>query len=334
MKTNYQQMMLDKYRISTVENTTIFQASNDLGIQIPQFCYNKRLVIAGNCRVCMVEVLNAPKPIVACSWPTMPNMQVYTSSPLVQKSREAVLEFILLNHPIDCPICDQGGECDLQSNSLVSGQATSRNFSYKNNKEDKLLGPIVKTVMHRCINCSRCVRFISQIGSFSLLGMVARGVTAEISAYKRTALKTEVAGNIADYCPVSGSNTAVQDQETADVVFVLAIAALALFVGSEYLQDGAVLCEEWIPDKEARAAAQGEFPIDWTGPPTVEGFKGTWANLVNMPTDAYLVVTGEATDFETYRLNSALFTVAMFAVFTTVGLMYMYPNGWVFKWNQ
>ena len=190
----------NKINVFTKEST-IFQCCTDLNIRIPAFCYNKKLNISGNCRACLVEVLNAPKPVVSCSVNVIENMSIYTNSPLVLKVRETVLELLLINHPIDCAICDQGGECDLQNKSMSYGNDFSRFYNKKSSVEDKAFGPLIKTVMVRCINCSRCVRFAHEIGLFYFFGMAGR--KSEITAYTPEIYKSELSGNCLDYCPVS-----------------------------------------------------------------------------------------------------------------------------------
>ena len=144
--------------------STVLQACENVGVEIPRFCFHERLLIAGNCRMCLVEIEpGPPKPQASCAMPVMPGMKVWTDTPLVKKAREAVLEFLLLNHPLDCPICDQGGECDLQDQSLVFGSDRSRFYEFKRGVEDKNFGPLVKTIMTRCIHCTRCVRFASEV---------------------------------------------------------------------------------------------------------------------------------------------------------------------------
>jgi len=189
-----------KVHINTTQ--TIFQICVNVGIYIPHFCYNERLPIAGNCRMCIVEVLKSPKPVVSCAVPVFENMAIFTESPLIQKARESILEFILLNHPIDCAVCDQSGECDLQEKSLQFGSDMSRTFIIKNSLEDKFLGPLVKTVMTRCISCTRCVRVFFKINRYFFLGMVGRGTFSSISTYLKLKLKSELSGNIIDFCPV------------------------------------------------------------------------------------------------------------------------------------
>jgi NADH dehydrogenase (ubiquinone) Fe-S protein 1 len=183
-------------------NLTILQACEKVNITIPRFCYHDKLSVAGNCRMCLVEVEKSPKPVASCAMPLMPNMVIYTDTPLVKKAREAVIEFLLINHPLDCPICDQGGECDLQDITLNYGSDRSRYFEFKRGVEDKECGPIIKTIMTRCIHCTRCIRFITEIAGTDYLGAFSRGTNTEIGTYINKFLKTELSGNLVDLCPV------------------------------------------------------------------------------------------------------------------------------------
>lgn len=176
-----------------------------VGINIPHYCYHKSLSISGNCRMCLIELANSPKPIVSCSMSaksSLMNNKIFTNSPLVKKARENVLEFLLLNHPLDCPICDQGGECDLQDQSFFFGLSKKRFYNYKRIVTDKNIGPIVKTVMTRCIHCTRCVRFASEIAGIDDLGMFGRGINSEIGTYVTKTFQSELSGNVIDLCPV------------------------------------------------------------------------------------------------------------------------------------
>ena len=178
----------------------------NLGIDIPHYCYHQALSISGNCRMCLVELKGSIKPIVSCSMSAKgslsPNTQLYTNSPLVKKARENVLEFLLLNHPLDCPICDQGGECDLQDQSLFFGFTKKRFYTLKRIVTDKNIGPVVKTVMTRCIHCTRCVRFATEIAGVEDLGVFGRGMNSEIGTYVDKAFQSELSGNVIDLCPV------------------------------------------------------------------------------------------------------------------------------------
>jgi NADH dehydrogenase (ubiquinone) Fe-S protein 1 len=183
--------------------SVIIQACAQAGVDIPRFCYHDRLGIAGNCRMCLVSVEKMPKLIASCAQPVMPGMRIFTNTPAVQKGREGVMEFLLANHPLDCVVCDQGGECDLQDQSMHFGSDRSRLTEYdKRAVEDKDLGPLVKTSMNRCIHCTRCVRFANEIAGMDELGTTGRGANMEIGTYIEKVLDNPLSGNIIDLCPV------------------------------------------------------------------------------------------------------------------------------------
>jgi len=184
------------------KNSTVLQACNNFKIEIPKFCFQENLQIAGNCRMCLVEIENSPKPIASCAMPVMPNMKIFTDTPLVQKARESVLEFLLINHPLDCPICDQASECDLQDQTMIFGSDRSRFFFKKRGVEDKYCGPFIKTIMTRCIHCTRCVRFANEICGIDNLGTTGRGNKTEINFYYPNIFNSEFSGNLIDLCPV------------------------------------------------------------------------------------------------------------------------------------
>ncbi len=184
------------------KNLTVLQACNTLKIEIPKFCFQENLQIAGNCRMCLVEIENSPKPVASCAMPLMNNMKIFTDTPLVQKARESVLEFLLINHPLDCPICDQASECDLQDQTLIFGSDKSRFFFKKRVVEDKYCGPFIKTIMTRCIHCTRCVRFANEICNIDNLGTTGRGNKTEINFYYQNIFNSEFSGNLIDLCPV------------------------------------------------------------------------------------------------------------------------------------
>ena len=188
--------------VSVEPGSTVLQACEELNIDVPRFCFHERLSVAGNCRMCLVEIEKQIKPIASCAMPVMPGMNIFTDTPLVKKAREGVLEFLLLNHPLDCPICDQGGECDLQDQSMIFGSDRSRFYELKRGVEDKNLGPLVKTVMTRCIHCTRCVRFATEVAGVETLGTTARGIDTEIGTYVDKPFVSELSGNIIDLCPV------------------------------------------------------------------------------------------------------------------------------------
>ena len=200
-KLNY--FYVNNIKINNIEkDKNIIEYIENLNIKIPHFCYHKNLSIAGNCRLCLVELKNSPKPLISCAMPISNNMEIFTNSFLVKKARENILEFLLLNHPLDCPICDQGGECDLQDQSLIFGINKKRFYSYKRSVTNKNLGPIIKTVMTRCIHCTRCVRFAKEIGGNEDLGVFGRGYFMEIGSYIEKIFNSEISGNVIDICPV------------------------------------------------------------------------------------------------------------------------------------
>jgi len=196
-------IIINGVKLNVKKNITVLQACNSLNIQIPKFCFQENLKIAGNCRMCLVEIKNSPKPVASCAMPVMPNMVIFTNTPLVQKARESVLEFILINHPLDCPICDQASECDLQDQTLIFGSDKSR-FFYKKKRsvEDKNIGPFIKTIMTRCIHCTRCVRFADEICRNDYFGTTGRGNFTEINFYDKNIFYSEFSGNLIDLCPV------------------------------------------------------------------------------------------------------------------------------------
>lgn len=195
-------VIVDGTDVFIKRGSTVLQACEAVGIEIPRFCYHERLSVAGNCRMCLVEIEKTPKPVASCAMPTMDGMKVFTNTPLVKKAREAVLEFLLLNHPLDCPICDQGGECDLQDQAMLFGSDRSRFYETKRGVEDKNCGPLIKTIMTRCIHCTRCVRFATEIAGVEELGTTGRGRETEIGTYIEKTFKSELSGNIIDLCPV------------------------------------------------------------------------------------------------------------------------------------
>jgi len=193
---------IDGLEIDVPAGATVLQAAELAGREIPRFCYHDRLSIAGNCRMCLVEVEKAPKPVASCAFPVAEGMVVKTDSPMVRQARRGVMEFLLINHPLDCPICDQGGECDLQDQSVAYGMDHSRYRENKRAVSDKYLGPLVKTVMTRCIQCTRCIRFAQEIAGVPELGATSRGETMEVTNYVERALTSELSGNLIDICPV------------------------------------------------------------------------------------------------------------------------------------
>jgi NADH-quinone oxidoreductase subunit G len=203
-------LIVDGQEIDVPPHYTLLQACEAAGAEIPRFCFHERLSIAGNCRMCLVELKGSPKPVASCAWGVRdcrpgPNGEppvVNTRTPMVKKAREGVMEFLLINHPLDCPICDQGGECDLQDQAMAYGVDSSRYQENKRAVEDKYIGVLVKTIMNRCIQCTRCVRFATEVAGVPELGAIGRGEDMEITTYLEQAMTSELQGNVVDLCPV------------------------------------------------------------------------------------------------------------------------------------
>ena len=194
---------VDGIELEVPQGATVLQACELAGKEIPRFCYHERLSIAGNCRMCLVEVApGPPKPQASCALPAADGQTIRTDTPMVKKAREGMMEFLLINHPLDCPICDQGGECDLQDQAIAYGRSGSRFEENKRAIDDKYMGPVIKTSMTRCIQCTRCIRFSSEVAGVDEIGMLYRGEDSQITSYLERAIGGELAGNLADVCPV------------------------------------------------------------------------------------------------------------------------------------
>jgi len=193
---------VDGIEVEVEPGLSVLQACEEAGAEIPRFCYHERLSVAGNCRMCLVEVEKSPKPVASCAMPVTDGMVVNTKSETVKRAREGVMEFLLINHPLDCPICDQGGECDLQDQAMAYGVDASRFDENKRAVEEKSMGPLVKTVMTRCIHCTRCVRFTTEVAGVAELGATGRGEDMEITTYLEQSLTSELSANVVDLCPV------------------------------------------------------------------------------------------------------------------------------------
>eukprot|EP00898_Chlorokybus_atmophyticus_P005067 jgi/Chlat1/5561/Chrsp369S05353 len=260
---DHMEVFVDGDSVQVPKGVTVLQACEAAGIDIPRFCYHQRLSIAGNCRMCLVEVEKSPKPVASCAMPAMPGMKIKTGTPLVKKAREGVMEFLLLNHPLDCPICDQGGECDLQDQSMIYGSDRGRFTEYKRSVVDKNLGPLVKTVMTRCIHCTRCVRFSAEVAGVEDLGMTGRGTNSEIGTYVERLMSSELSGNVIDLCPVgaltskpyafTARNWELKSTESVDVLDALGSNIRIDSRGSEVMRIlprlNENVNEEWISDK-------------------------------------------------------------------------------------
>ena len=193
---------VDGIEVEVEAGSTVLQACEAAGKEIPRFCYHERLSIAGNCRMCLVEMEKSPKPVASCAMPVIDGQVIKTNTPMVKKAREGVMEFLLINHPLDCPICDQGGECDLQDQAFNYGGGRSRYELNKRSVDQKYMGPLIKTHMNRCIHCTRCVRFSEEVAGVSEIGAINRGENMEITTFLENTIESEMSGNVIDLCPV------------------------------------------------------------------------------------------------------------------------------------
>ncbi len=256
-------LKINNKEIEVPEGFTVIQACEKAGIEIPRFCYHDKLKIAGNCRMCLVEMERAPKPVASCAQVAMEGMVIHTNTPLVKKAREGVMEFLLANHPLDCPICDQGGECDLQDQAMKYGKPESRYKEEKRAVKDKDFGPLIQTHMTRCIHCTRCVRFIEDIAGTYELGGIGRGEDVEITNYIEGGVKSELSGNIIDLCPVGAlkskpyefkaRNWELHRTESIDVMDAVGSNIIINTRGNEVMRilpyTNEDINEEWISDK-------------------------------------------------------------------------------------
>lgn len=318
------------------KNSTVLQACDAAGIDIPRFCYHQRLSIAGNCRMCLVEVEKVPKPVASCAMPAGPGMKIKTETPMVKKAREGVMEFLLINHPLDCPICDQGGECDLQDQAMIFGSDRSRFVENKRAVEDKNLGPLVKTVMNRCIHCTRCVRFASEVAGTSDLGVTGRGRDSEIGTYVEKLMVSELSGNVVDLCPVGALTSKpyaftarsweLKGTESIDVSDGLGANIRVDSRGSEVMRIlprlNEDVNEEWLSDK-------GRYQYDGLkrqrlDKPMVKGPKGlqpaTWSEALSAAAAALTSTPPAAIKAVAGRLADAESMVALMDLLRTLGV--------------
>ena len=269
-------LIIDGQEIEVEDGITLLQACEQAGVEIPRFCYHERLSIAGNCRMCLVEVAGMPKPQASCALGVNdlpPNRDgspkvVNTRSPMVKKAREGVMEFLLINHPLDCPICDQGGECDLQDQAMAFGGGGSRFALNKRAVEEKYLGPLIKTAMTRCIQCTRCVRFMTEVAGVEELGAIGRGEDMEITTYLEQGMLSELSANVVDLCPVGALTHApwafnarsweMRKTESIDVMDAVGSAIRVDVRGPEVMRilprNNDAVNEEWISDKTRHVA--------------------------------------------------------------------------------
>jgi len=312
---------------------TVLQVAELAGEEIPRFCYHERLSIAGNCRMCLVEVKpGPPKPQASCALPAAEGQEIFTKTPMVKKAREGVMEFLLINHPLDCPICDQGGECDLQDQAMGYGRDGSRYDENKRAVEEKAMGPLIKTVMTRCIQCTRCVRFITEVAGSPEIGLISRGEDVEITTYLGAAVTSELSANVIDLCPVGALTSKpyafearpweLKKTESIDVMDALGSAirvdsrgAAVLRVLPRVNED---VNEEWISDK-TRYAVDGLSrqrldrpyvrvggrlqPASWS-----QAFAAVAEKLKAASPDRVGVIAGDLQDAESLKATKDLFT--------------------------
>ena len=303
---------------------TVLQACEIAGIEIPRFCYHERLAIAGNCRMCLVQVEGGPpKPVASCAMPVADKMVIHTDTPMVKKAREGVMEFLLINHPLDCPICDQGGECDLQDQAMVYGKGNSRYKEHKRAVVDKYMGPLIKTHMTRCIHCTRCIRFSREVAGVDELGAIGRGEHMEVTTYVGKAITSEFSGNLADICPVGALTSRpyaykarpweIRKFESIDVMDAVGSNIRIDVKGREVMRILPILNEEineeWISDKtrysyDALKLQRLDAPmmkinghlqeVSWE-----EAFSDFEKQLSQISPDEIAVITGDMVDVET-----------------------------------
>ncbi|RZI98494.1 MAG: NADH-quinone oxidoreductase subunit G [Brevundimonas sp.] len=311
---------------------TVLQVAEQAGHEIPRFCYHERLSIAGNCRMCLVEVKpGPPKPQASCALPAAEGQEIFTDTPMVKKAREGVMEFLLINHPLDCPICDQGGECDLQDQSVGYGRDGSRYAENKRAVEEKNMGPTVKTFMTRCIQCTRCIRFITEVAGVPDIGMISRGEDAEITTYLEKNIDSELSGNVNDLCPVGALTHRpwqyhyrpweLKKTETIDVMDALGSNIRADAKGAEVMRilprvnEG--INEEWLSDV-SRYAVDGLQRQRLDQPYVRENGRlraATWDEALNVVADKLKaaaadrigVIAGDLQDAESMKAALDLF---------------------------
>jgi NADH-quinone oxidoreductase subunit G len=324
---------VDGIEVEFEPGMNVLQVAELAGKEIPRFCYHERLSIAGNCRMCLVEVKpGPPKPQASCALPAAENMEIFTDTPMVRKARHGVMEFLLINHPLDCPICDQGGECDLQDQAMGYGRDDSRYAENKRAVEEKFMGPLIKTVMTRCIQCTRCVRFITEVAGVPEIGLISRGEDVEITTYLDKAVTSELSANVIDLCPVGALTSKpyafnarpweLKKTESVDVMDALGSAIRVDARGSAVLRVlprvNEDINEEWISDK-TRYAVDGlsrqrlDRPYIRTGAGKLQ--PATWVEALDLVAsklkaakpDRIGVIAGDLQDAESMKAALDLF---------------------------
>src|SRR5580698_2869288 len=302
-------LTVDGIEVEVPAGATVLQACEAAGKEIPRFCYHERLSIAGNCRMCLVEVEKMPKPVASCGQPVAEGMVILTDTENVRKFQRGVMEFLLINHPLDCPICDQGGECELQDVALGYGRSVSRYTERKRVIADENIGPLVATEMTRCIQCTRCVRFTSEIAGTYELGGMSRGDNLQIGTYIGKTLETELSGNIIDVCPVGAlTNKPFQFQARAWELIAKPSIAYHDALGSnlwlhtrrgEVLRtvprDNETINECWLSDRD-RYSHQGMYAADRISAPEVkrngQWVTTTWDDALSAAVESLKAVPG------------------------------------------
>jgi NADH-quinone oxidoreductase subunit G len=324
-------LTIDGQQIEVPAGLTVLQACELAGAEIPRFCYHERLSVAGNCRMCLVEMEKSPKPIASCAMPVADGMVIKTNTPLVHKARNGVMEFLLINHPLDCPICDQGGECDLQDQAMAFGYDRSRYKEPKRGVKDKDFGPLIKTAMTRCIQCTRCIRFSTEIAGVEMMGAAGRGEHMEVITYVGEAINSELSGNLIDICPVgallskpyafSARPWELVKTESIDVLDAVGSAIRIDSRGREVMRVlprlNEAVNEEWISDK-TRFACDGLkrqrldrpyvrqggklMPVSWD-----EAFGAIARRLDGVPAQRIGAIAGDLCDLESmYALKGLM----------------------------
>src|SRR5579862_9557709 len=300
---------IDGQEIEVANGTTILQACQQAGVEIPHFCYHERLDIAGNCRMCLVEVERSPKPVASCAMPVADGNVIHTQSEKAKKARHGVMEMLLINHPLDCPICDQGGECDLQDQAMAYGFDRGRYQENKRAVEDKDFGPLVATSMTRCIHCTRCIRFLTDVAGVEELGATGRGEDMEIGTYIERALGSELSGNIIDLCPVGALTSKpyafnarpweLRKTESIDVLDAVGSNIRVDARGAAILRVlprlNEAVNEEWISDK-TRFAADGLIRRRLDRPYVRRGgrlIEADWREALDLVADRLKATPGE-----------------------------------------
>ncbi len=345
-------LKVNNIEIEVEEGLTVLQACEKAGVEIPRFCYHEKLSIAGNCRMCLVEMEKSPKPIASCAMPAADGMNIKTNTKFVEKARKGVMEFLLANHPLDCPVCDQGGECDLQDQSMFYGIDKSRYKENKRNVAEKNMGPLIKTQMTRCIHCTRCVRFATEVAGVPELGAIGRGEDMQITTYLEESMQSELSANVVDLCPVGALTSKpyvfearpweLKKTETIDVMDAIGSNIRVDTYGWEVKRIlpriNEDINEEWISDK-TRYACDGLLNqrLDTPYIKYNKKFeKASWnevyeiikSKFKNTDKDKICGITGDLTNMETLYIFKEFFnkTLGSYNIESRSNHTYINPN--------